>query len=204
MDIVEILTNYVAHYTYVGVVLFTFSGVIGMPIPHELMLLIAGYLASIGVVSLFWVCVVAVVSTLLADNLSFYIGRKEGTVFLRSSLSKRIFLTPERVKRMENYFNIHGGKTVFFMRFLMAFRAISFMIAGSSNMSWWKFNKYNFLGIVLWEPTVILIGYYVSSGFVKVWDYFNSLKYIILGVIVLFILGYIIYSRYFRKSNSQN
>jgi len=175
-------------------------GTIGIPIPHELVLLLAGYFASIGILNLFWVILICILASLLSDNISFWIGKKKGVQILRSNLAQRIYFTPKRLKKIENYFHIHGGKTILLTRFMLGFRGLSFIFAGSSNMRWGTFQKYNLIGTIIWIPFVIIVGYLFSWTIILFWKYSSYIKYIMIPLVIVIIGGYL-FVRNFRKKN---
>lgn len=199
MVVLEVLTNYITHFTYLAIVVMLLSGLIGVPIPQELILLLAGYFASIGVLNLFWVIVICVAESLLSDNVTFYIGKKKGVQLLRSRLAQQLFFTPKRMRKIENYFQIHGGKTILFARLLFGLRGLSFIFAGSSNMKWWTFQKYNFIGTIIWVPFVIIIGYLFSWTIVAFWKYSGYLKIIVFALLIILIGGYIFFKKFKKK-----
>ena len=207
MTFFDILLNsvltYTLHFSYLAIFVMIVLGSVGIPIPEELILLVAGYLSSRGFMNLFIVILVATVATIAADNISYWIGRKKGVSFLRSSFAARIFFSPRRLARIEHHFKKHGGKTVLLARFLLGFRMISFIIAGSSQMPWKTFIKYNIIGACIWVPAVILIGYIVSSGIFVIWEYFENLKHIIAALLIIGLLGYFFLRRFKKKEEER-
>ena len=195
--------NYIVHFSYAAVFFVIILGSIGIPIPEELVLLIAGYLASLGVMNLFVVIGVAMLATTIADNISYWIGRRKGVHILRSSIAARLFFSPRRLAKLERHFARHGGKIVFFARFLLGFRMISFIMAGSSQMPWRTFQKYNLLGVAVWVPFVILVGYVLSSGFLIAWRYAEKAQYVILALIIVVVIGYLFLRKFKKKTEEK-
>ena len=58
----------------------------------------------------------------------------------------------------------HGGKTVFFGRFVSILRYTVAWIAGLSRMHWWKFLFWNAAGGIAWATAVGLIAYYSGEA----------------------------------------
>ena len=65
----------------------------------------------------------------------------------------------EHWQRIEDFFQRHGGKTVFLARFSAFFRILVPFFAGAVRLSYFHFLLFNVLGGVLWAAGSVLIGY---------------------------------------------
>jgi membrane protein DedA with SNARE-associated domain len=66
--------------------------------------------------------------------------------------------------RAERLFAKHGGKTVFFGRFVAVLRITAAWMAGISHMTWWRFLLYNAAGGILWATLIGLVAYYLGGA----------------------------------------
>src|SRR5581483_3874217 len=66
--------------------------------------------------------------------------------------------------RAERLFARHGGKTVFFGRFIAVLRITAAWMAGISHMPWWRFLAFNAAGGILWATLVGLVAYYLGHA----------------------------------------
>ena len=117
----------------------------GVPVPGETALIAASALASQGYFNIVWVIAVAAAAAIVGDNVGYWIGRMGG----RSLLSHSPFIAryTERVLPWgERFFARHGGKTVFFARFITGLRVAGAWIAGITGMRWWRFLFWNAAG----------------------------------------------------------
>ena len=136
----------------------------GIPLPGETALIAFGVLASQGHYSIAWVIVVAAAGAIIGDNLGYWlIGRVGGRrLFERwgpvRRWSHRVLPGAERL--MER----HGGKTVFFGRFVTVLRYTAAWIAGIGRMPWWKFLFWNATGGICWATAVGLVAYYAGNA----------------------------------------
>ena len=134
----------------------------GIPLPGETALIAFGVLASQGDYGIEWVILVAAAGAIVGDNLGYWlIGRLGGRALFRkwgwlSRYADRVLPRAERL--MER----HGGKTVFFGRFVTVLRYTAAWIAGLSHMHWWKFLFWNALGGIVWATSVGLVAYYAG------------------------------------------
>jgi membrane protein DedA with SNARE-associated domain len=132
----------------------------GIPLPGETALILFGVLASEGHYSVVSVIVVAAAGAIVGDNLGYWIiGRVGGhALFDRWGWLKRY---ADRVlPRAEQLMQKHGGKTVFFGRFITVLRYTAAWIAGLGRMRWWKFLFWNAAGGICWATLVGLVAYY--------------------------------------------
>jgi undecaprenyl-diphosphatase len=58
----------------------------------------------------------------------------------------------------------HGGKTVFFGRFVSILRYTVAWVAGLARMPWWRFLFWNAAGGIVWATAVGLIAYYAGQA----------------------------------------
>jgi membrane protein DedA with SNARE-associated domain len=130
----------------------------GVPVPGETMLLAAAGLAARGKLSIVLVGIVAATAAIAGDNIGFAIGRLGGRPAL-VSFGRWVFVTPDRLDRMDEFFRRRGPAAVFLARFVPALRVVAALVAGASAMHWRSFLVFNALGAVAWATAVSFIGY---------------------------------------------
>jgi membrane protein DedA with SNARE-associated domain len=132
----------------------------GVPLPGETALILFGVLASQGHYNIAEVIAVAAAAAIVGDNLGYWIiGRWGGRrLFERWQWLKRY---SERVlPRAELLMAKHGGKTVFFGRFITVLRYTAAWLAGLGRMHWARFLFWNAAGGICWATLVGLVAYY--------------------------------------------
>lgn len=136
----------------------------GLPLPGETALIAFGVLASQGHYSIATVIVVAATAAILGDNLGYWLlGRLGGRALFRRWGWLRRY--SERVlPRAERLMQRHGGKTVFFGRFVAVLRVAAAAVAGLAHMPWWRFFFWNASGGIVWATTVSLVAYYLGTA----------------------------------------
>ena len=136
----------------------------GVPVPGETALIAFGVLASQGHYSIAVVIVVASAAAIIGDNLGYWlIGRLGGRALFRrwrwlNAYADRVLPRAERIMAR------HGGKTVFFGRFVSVLRYTVAWIAGLARMNPWKFLFWNAAGGIVWATSVGLLAYYAGSA----------------------------------------
>jgi membrane protein DedA with SNARE-associated domain len=136
----------------------------GVPLPGETALIAFGVLASQGHYSIVVVIAVAAAGAIVGDNLGYsLIGRLGGRrLFERwgplRRRADRILPPTEELMRK------HGGKVVFFGRFVTILRYTAAWVAGISGMPWRKFLFWNAAGGICWATLVGLVAYYAGGA----------------------------------------
>lgn len=132
----------------------------GLPLPGETALIAFGILAAQGNYSIVWVVVVAAAGAVVGDNLGYWlIGRLGGReLFERWSLLRRY--ADRFLPATERLMARHGGKVVFFGRFITVLRYTAAWAAGIGRMHWHKFLFWNAVGGICWATAVGLVAYY--------------------------------------------
>jgi membrane protein DedA with SNARE-associated domain len=132
----------------------------GIPLPGETALIFFGVLASQGNYNIAAVIAVAAAAAIVGDNLGYWlIGRLGGrALFQRNRWLKR--WSDRLLPRAEQIMQRHGGKTVFFGRFIAILRFTAAWVAGLGRMPWWRFLFWNAAGGIAWATTFGLVAYY--------------------------------------------
>jgi membrane protein DedA with SNARE-associated domain/rhodanese-related sulfurtransferase len=130
---------------------------IGVPLPAVPWLFAAGALIGAGKMSWFIALVPAVIGSLLADLIWFYLGRHFGNRVL--GLLCRISLEPDScVRRTENTFARYGIQGVMVAKFIPGLSTLAPPLAGSSGFTIPKFLFYDGIGSLLYVGTFIVVG----------------------------------------------
>jgi membrane protein DedA with SNARE-associated domain len=158
------VTHFIVHHglplLFVVVMLESF----GIPLPGETALIAFAILASQGNYSIVWVIVVTAAAAIIGDNLGYWlIGRLGGRALFRrwgwlNNYAHRV------LPRAEKLMQRHGGKTVFFGRFITVLRYTAAWIAGLGHMPWWRFLFWNAAGGILWAVGVGLAAFYAGDA----------------------------------------
>ena len=136
----------------------------GIPLPGETALIAFGVLAAGGHYSIGWVIAIAAAAAIVGDNLGYLlIGRLGGRALFQRWGWLRSYA--ERVlPRVERIMARHGGKTVFFGRFIAILRFTAAWVAGLGRMQWWKFLFWNAAGGIAWAATVGLVAFWAGKA----------------------------------------
>jgi membrane protein DedA with SNARE-associated domain len=158
------LMHLLATYGYWAVLLFIAIESTGIPFPGETMLLIAAiYAGTTHQLSIPLVILAAASGAIIGDNLGFWVGREGGYRLLRR-YGRYIRLDERKLKLGQYLFLKHGGKVVFFGRFVAVLRAWAAFLAGTNRMPWPRFLLFNALGGIVWATIFGLGGYLLGNN----------------------------------------
>jgi len=135
----------------------------GIPAPGETALVTAAIFAgTTHRLSIAFVIVAAAIGAIVGDNAGYLLGRRFGyTLLLRYGHLVRIHAG--RVKLGQFLFARHGGKIVFFGRFVAVLRALAALLAGINRMDWRRFLFFNASGGILWAAGYGVAAYLVGE-----------------------------------------
>jgi membrane protein DedA with SNARE-associated domain len=123
---------------------------VGIPMPGETAVVTAAvYAGSTHHMSVISVVLVAATAAIIGDNIGYLIGRSIG-IRLLARYGKYVRLNEPRLKVGQYLFLEHGGKIVFFGRFVALLRTYAALLAGANRMNWPHFLIMNALGGMCW------------------------------------------------------
>ena len=186
----------------VGMMLIIFCEtglLVGLFLPGDSLLVTAGLLGAtrpefgINVWSLGFLLVA---SAIVGDSVGYQIGRFTGPkLFTREDglIFKRKYL-----KKANDFYLLHGGKTVMIARFVPIVRTFAPVLAGVGSMPYARFAAFSISGSLLWIWSMLLIGYGLGKTIPGV---AHHVEKVILAVILLSVLpGAISWWRERRKA----
>jgi membrane protein DedA with SNARE-associated domain len=152
-------------YALVGGLAFLETGAfVGLVAPGETAVVLGGVVAARGGVDLAPMLVLVWLAAAAGDLASFMLGRKLGRRFLVAR-GPRLGITPERLTRVDSFFDKHGPKAILVGRFIGIIRAVAPFLAGSSGMRLRAFLPWSLLGTAAWATAFVLVGYAFEESF---------------------------------------
>ena len=131
----------------------------GLPLPGETALVSAAlYGGATGHFQLWEVIAVAATAAILGDTAGYWIGRTLGFRLL-ARYGRHVRITEERLKIGRYLFRRHGGKIVFFGRFVALLRVLAALLAGANHMPWPRFFAMNAAGGLAWAASFATAAY---------------------------------------------
>jgi len=143
------------------------SAFLGLLVPGESTVVIAGVLSSQGYLDLWDSIAVISLGAAAGDTAGYALGRVLGRGYFERH-GRLFFIKARHIAMADEYFIAHGGKTIFFGRFVGFLRAMAPFAAGVSKMPYGRFFAYNVSGAVLWALSFTLLGYFFGLSWKSV------------------------------------
>ena len=188
--------NIVSSLGYFGLFLLMTLESTMIPLPSELVMPFAGYLAYQGVFNFGVVCIAATLGTLFGSLVSYYIGRYWGKPFF-DRYGKYFLVNNDDMKKTHDWFSKRGEKTIFFSRFIPIVRHLISIPAGIAKMDLKKFILYTLLGGLMWDTFLAYLGYQLGKNWELVHEYTQPISYAMVVVVILGIAYF--YYKHIRK-----
>ncbi|MEJ7840814.1 MAG: DedA family protein [Rubrobacter sp.] len=174
----------------------------GLPSSGDIVLFAGGFFANNGQASLPLVMLTGFAGALVSDNSVYWIGRIGGRRLIHRILKFRFlhFLINEKsLEKVEQYFESHGGKTVFVGRFGPGLRSMTPLFAGVTQMKYYKFVPYNVAAGFVWAVAYSLIGYVFGQYWGELLAIAKSFGFSVVALVVLVLLAFLLRRRYKRR-----
>ena len=186
------IDGWLASYGYLVVFLLVMIESIGVPVPGETALIGAAlYAGSTHKLEIWWIVGVAIAGAVIGDNIGFSIGRYGGAKLLLR-YGHKIRLHEARLKIGIWLFRRHGGKVVFWGRFVSILRTWAAFLAGANHMEWRRFLFYNAAGGTIWA-TLYAVAYYEFGGALRK---LSTTIDVVLGVVgSLILIAFVVWSK---------
>lgn len=179
---------------YLGIfILMTLESAL-IPIPSEITMPFAGFLAAKGSLSFILVVLTGAIGNLIGSLVAYYVGFfLEENVILDNikKYGKFVLISEHDLAKANKWFGKYGDSIVFFSRLLPAVRTFISLPAGIFEMNIWKFSIYTFIGSLAWSLFLTYIGFYFQSRWNVLEQYFRKFDFIILGIIIILVAFYL-------------
>lgn len=158
------IDHWVSSYGYWAVFLLVGVESLGVPLPGETALIFAGTIAGkYHHLSPWGIFAVSSAGAIIGDNVGFWIGDKGGYRLLKR-YGHYIRIDEPKLKVGRYVFDLHGGKVVFFGRFISVLRTYAAFLAGTLKMHWRRFLVYNAAGGIVWSAIYTWVSYYAGNS----------------------------------------
>lgn len=183
---------------YIGVFVLMMMDNANVPIPSEIILPLAGFLASSGTFSFWPVVLMGILGSLAGSLISYGIMHHFGKRPLHF-LARIHFLHPHHIDKAEAWFERYGEPSVFFARLVPALRTFISLPAGMFRMNLLRFSGLTLLGSFGWSLFLTYVGFVLGENWALVGEYIKLVEYMLVGVLVVFI-GWWMYRNVWRSN----
>jgi len=161
--------------------------------------IVAGFLVSLGYLSVAVAYPLIVVADTIGDTLHYYLG-----TLLRHNKAHRILkvlrITEQRLENIEKHFVLHPKKSILFAKILHGVGGIVQIVAGLARMPFIEFLWVSFLGTLPKSLILLLVGYVFGMYLSQINNYLSIGGLLLFGLSLVSICGYILLNKYLQKS----
>jgi len=155
-------------YGYLILFLVVFLNNAGIPLPGDTFLLAAGALSEGGLLAPHWTVAAGAAACFLGGTLGYEVGRRMGRRLLTHPRWFR--LGPDKMDRIDRFFQRYGPKAVFFARFVALVHPVTGILAGVGGIPRRIFMVYNLAGSVAYSLCYTFLGYFFGES----WDWLKA------------------------------
>lgn len=174
--ITQFATDNVAAFGYGGVVFLMGLESANLPIPSEIVLPYAGFLAAQGKLDFHLAALAGAVGCLWGSVVSYWIGRLLGRPLIEK-YGAYVMIGPKQLKLGDRFVEKHGQAGAFVARLLPVMRTFISFIAGVWRLEFWKFIVLAFIGSWIWSYLLVFVGWKLGenwSALQPLWHKFDA------------------------------
>ncbi|HYF92205.1 MAG TPA: DedA family protein [Symbiobacteriaceae bacterium] len=159
MDIVQSLLE---TYGDIALVVILFLDSSGVPWPTEATLVVAGIAARNGSLNIFAAFASVLGGAALGSTLSYYLGRRMGPALMRK-IAAFFRLSDDTMAKVDDWFEKHGHRAVFFGRLVPFVRNFTGYPAGVMEVPFGKYLLFSLAGYGLYAAFALSLGYFGTA-----------------------------------------
>lgn len=183
--VVQWLLDTIGAMGYPGILLLMAMESSIIPVPSELVMPPAGYLAFQGKMNMFLVIVSGTIGSLVGAYANYFASHYLGRPLILK-YGKYVLIPPDKFERVESFFLRHGEISTFIGRLLPVIRHLISIPAGVAGMNHLKFSLYTLLGAGIWCTVLTVIGYAIGENQQLIMQYSHkALLWVVLFSIIL-------------------
>jgi membrane protein DedA with SNARE-associated domain/uncharacterized membrane protein YkvA (DUF1232 family) len=182
------LTSVISEGGYLGIVLLMVAENLFPPIPSELIMPLAGFVAAKGELDVGLVVLAGVLGSMLGALPWYYAGCWVGEARMRAFAARHgrwLTLDENEIGKAIDCFEQHGWMAVLVARLVPTVRTLISLPAGMARMRLAPFLIYSAIGTALWTGLLAASGFWLQENYTLVADSVDRISKIIIGLIVL-------------------
>ncbi|MFB1490831.1 MULTISPECIES: DedA family protein [unclassified Thiocapsa] len=188
-----ILTT-VGDWGYLGIFVLMAMESTVLPVPSELVVIPAGYLAYQGKMSLALILLAATLGSLAGALVNYWFALLVGRPFLER-YGRWFFVRPALLHRTDAFFLSHGAISTFTGRLVPGIRHLISLPAGLTRMPMRTFVFYTCLGAGIWSTILVAMGYLIGGNEALIQDNLPLVTAAVFGFVALTLAGYYLWRR---------
>jgi membrane protein DedA with SNARE-associated domain len=155
--LLEVWSGWVLHGGYTGIVILMAMESSIFPVPSEVVIPPAAFLAAQGHLNFWGVIIAGTVGSYLGAAVTYWVSRAVGRPLI-VRYGRYVFVPPEKLERAENWLSRYETGGVFFARLLPVVRHLISIPAGIVRMNFLAFSVVTITGSAIWCSVLAYLG----------------------------------------------
>jgi membrane protein DedA with SNARE-associated domain len=186
----EIIVHGISHYGYIAIFGLLVLGIVGLPVPDEWLLTLAGYLVFKHHLFLVPTVACALLGSMCGITISYFLGRSMGSYALRR-YGRFFRITPEGIVKTQKAYDRYGTWVLFFGYFIPGVRHFTAIVAGTVRLRPANFCTYAYAGALVWTTVFIGTGYFLGDQWAVVLKQLQGHLMIVAWSVLAFVLVWV-------------
>lgn len=179
----EPIFHWIAQYGYIAIFALLMFGIIGLPVPDEILLTFAGSLVFKQELALVPTIAAAFLGSACGISLSYVFGRSFG-MYLVNTLGHYVHINQEKMDHVRAWYDHRGKYALLFAYFLPGVRHLVAFVAGSSRLRLKVFASFAYTGAFLWSLSFVSLGYFLGEQWARTSPTIHRLSIIASGTVL--------------------
>jgi membrane protein DedA with SNARE-associated domain len=199
-NMIEIISGWIANYSYPAVFAAALLENLFPPIPSELVFPLIGFSAQtndLGMAGAIGMAIVGAVGSTVGAIIIYFIALKIGLPTI-TRIGKRYHLLSESdLKKTETWFVRHGELAVFLGRMAPGIRELISIPAGIAEMNIVRFTFFTFIGSCIWSIFLTLVGFFIGDAWIRFYGNYSQV-FDIVGITLILVIIAIVAMKYYK------
>ena len=192
------INSLIEHLGYIGIIVLLVGGIVGFPIPDEVLLTYVGFNVYQGNLNFILSLLSAFLGAAGGISLSYYIGYKFGLPLLKK-FGPKFHITEYKINLTKNLFRKIGPTILFIDYFIPGVRHLAAYMAAINNYPFRKFVIYAYSGAFIWTFTFITLGRKLGENWGQVEMYVTKYSLYLIFFFLLLFTFYYLWKKKFKK-----
>ena len=205
MNLIEMINEWIlaliSSSGYLGIFLAMFVEGIFTPIPSELIMPFAGYLASTGELNFVLVIIVGSVGAAGGSTIAYLVGKKLGRPFIER-YGRFIGLGKEDLCKADAWFVKWGNYGILIGHAVPGIRSIISFPAGIAIMDIRRFALFTFFGATIWNTVLVTAGYFLGEYLIQFAESLDGWDLVIVGGVIIAFIAYVLRNQWRQRTRS--
>lgn len=196
---VHTVAHWIAVHGYGVIFGFFAAGIIGLPVPNDLLLAYLGHFIYNGKLLPFPTVAAAFLGCICGMTVNYLIGRTLG-LYLVKKYGRYVRLTPEAIMKVHDWFKHAGRWGLLISNFLPGVRHLAPIAAGTSKMVFLEFAIFAYVGALVWVVLYLSLGYFLAEEWVRQTAKIHFILGIASAAVIVFFVIYLLWKGRKQKS----